>query len=296
MKKITTSKILLAAVIGLGMIAILFGMRFHNAFARLGLPPPVIIAPTSPVVATGTPANGAESFTPLTVAPIATYDQSTQTVSLGGTVTDGTETFVTQATCYGSVPGLYWVTGPLVPNTANWSIVNASGVTVASGAATYVAATSTETVFGYVCGGTAQQEALSDYGIYAFDNSIDVSSLPVGDYTLKVDVSPECAPSYGYTSCSPEPADATGDAPFTVTNSTSSSSTGSPAGTITVTSENMVDTSIPVNAEWDLTGNVSSGIVCAAADGATSGIIPWQGVVPCSGTQQRFGFTKAFFE
>ena len=55
-----------------------------------------------------------------------------------------------------------------------------------------------------------------------------------------------------------------------------------PTGSITVTSENTKYPSIGVSASWDLTGNVSGGIVCSA-----SGNVLWQGI-PCSGTQRTY--------
>jgi hypothetical protein len=54
-------------------------------------------------------------------------------------------------------------------------------------------------------------------------------------------------------------------------------------GVITVTSVNAQNTSIPVSARWDITGNVPGGFVCASADGSTS----W-GQVPCYGTAQTY--------
>ncbi len=246
-----------------------------------------VVATTSiPITVT---ASGAESFTPMVVSPTATYDASTQTVALGGTITDGTETFTTQAVCVGTTPNVYTVTGPLHPGGSTWSVINASGATLMNGPASYAPATTTNTVFGYVCQGTSRQTALTDSDPYYFNTSIDASALPAGSYTLKVVTTPICVPSFGSATCSPMPPVDTEDVPFTVPSPSAPSSTN--AGIITVTSENAQNPSVLVPALWDLAGNVTNtinGIVCSAASAiGTTGNISWNGV-PCSGERQVY--------
>lgn len=238
-------------------------------------------------------ANG-ESFTPIALSPSLSYDASSQSVNISGTVTAGSETFTTQAVCYGQTPQIYSATGPLEPNGATLNITNSAGQTVFSNTS-WLSSTNDTHTFGYVCpqGSSLQRPLTGNYLFNIVVPTIDVSSWPTGTYTASMVITPGCAPSYGYTSCSPAPPNATWSEQFTI-----EPSTPTPAvGTITVTSENANDPSMGVPAEWDLTGNVNNtttlgssadGIVCSATGNLGAGqIVLWDGV-PCSGTQETY--------
>lgn len=232
-------------------------------------------------------ANG-ESFTPITLSPSLSYDASSQSVNISGTVTAGTETFTTQAVCFGQTPQVYSVTGPLEPNGATLNITNSAGQTVFSNTS-WLASTNDTHTFGYVCpqGSSLQRPLTGNYLFNIVVPTIDVSSWPAGTYTASMVITPGCAPSYGYTSCSPAPPNATWSEQFSVTH---------PAGIVTVTSENANDHSVGVNAEWDLTAQATSsavnsvgGFICSDTGSLGGSVIfPWSDGTSCSGAQQTY--------
>jgi hypothetical protein len=225
---------------------------------------------------------GSYSFTPLDLAGLGlNYNASTQMLTLTGSMDVGSETFNTVGGgCSGTPNGTYSVTAPMNPQSVEWTIKNSSGATVLNGQSPFDEwSGNTPVSYSFPC---ATRMANSVFTM-ASGASLSVSSLSPGTYTFNTVVTEgNCIASSPDTFC---PASVIASIPkstwsgkFTVPVPTSTLT-----GTITVTSENANDPSVLVPAKWDLSGNVSGGFVCSAANG-----ILWENSIPCSGTSEVY--------
>jgi len=193
-----------------------------------------------------------ETFSPaLSTTLTAAYDGSNKTLQVSGTVVDGSETFATQADCFGGVPKTYFVTGPETPHDYGWTITGPSPSTTvlgsgASGGPVNLSPVLSPTkVFGYVCGGTSRQSPLMDNyatsGNYNVTSTpIDVSSYVPGTYTFTTTITGVCIVSFG------TPAGSCDTPPPDVTSTTFTIPVPAPTGTINVTADR--------TAKWQITG------------------------------------------
>jgi hypothetical protein len=210
---------------------------------------------------------------PGTISASVTPNIATSTIQITGSATGGVEKTQSTQLCGAQyLQGVELTTG-LPLNLGTWSIASTS----LSGTFTPTITQEGNSVWNCPLMATPPSQLYQ----YTFAFPVDVSSLAPGTYTLAV------------KGLDPQVGGTESDVTFMVEGT--GTTTAAATGTIMVTSENANDTSISVNAAWDLSAtDATNGFVCSATGELGSNLtFPWIDGTLCSGTQRTYAKVPA---